>query len=248
MAKLGTQFQPIVNPANTRLLTLIDETTGLRYKINIADFFAVVASGAEFTGAVKLTGGVTGDTTFAGDTTIDSGAGSGGTSKLSVKRNTIPQSINLEQRGALSVLNIETTNSDNPPAFQILQNANLVSDRIVLAIDSAGVATFSGTVLAQGNNLTVGNPTAGNSSLDVTRSETSFQVASFNASGGTATNGLFLSHTTQGTASQFFIRCDAGGTSELFKVDHLGGITSKNLAGTGTRNVVVDANGKMSAP
>ena len=40
MAKLGTAFTPITNPAGARLLTLIDEVTGLRYKISIDNFMS----------------------------------------------------------------------------------------------------------------------------------------------------------------------------------------------------------------
>jgi len=50
MGKLGTAFTPILTPAKTRLITLIDEATGLRYSIDIEDFFALVASGAKFSG------------------------------------------------------------------------------------------------------------------------------------------------------------------------------------------------------
>ena len=58
--KLATAFTPITNPAGTRLIMIADEATGERYKISIADFFALVQSGVQFTGGLEVNGNLQG--------------------------------------------------------------------------------------------------------------------------------------------------------------------------------------------
>jgi len=51
MTKLGTAFTPISDPATERLLTLIEESTGQRFKISIADFLTSYGLGVVQSGA-----------------------------------------------------------------------------------------------------------------------------------------------------------------------------------------------------
>ncbi len=57
-----------------------------------------------------------------------------------------------------------------------------------------------------------------------------------------------ISAGNSGVSSNGYVRILTGASAERLIVDKDGDITMSSLAGTGTRNVVVDANGKLSAP